>query len=123
MNNHQAFLSLILTAIALVTMPSYTHYKARKKNAAITATNTIRQQNNQQAEEVPEDSIAISYHILSKRECQQCFDNTNVIAKGLQPVYLTIVNNTKRTFTATGANSTIPYATAGSYRTIAYVIC
>ncbi len=54
-----------------------------------------------------EQKVTLSYRVFSKRDCQHYLDR-DVIAKGYQPVHITICNNTNRVYNLCLDNFSIP---------------
>lgn len=94
---------IIMSAIALFSVPGCARYSAQPLNR-IKAVNPRKQDGY-------EKSISLAYNVFDKWDCKK-YLNRDVLAKGYQPVQLTITNNSDRYIYFSKENISLPIVSA-----------
>ena len=100
MNNYNK-VTLPLLAVALLMLAGCAGYKARPLNRALIPTSG----------DIQEGSVALTYRIFTKRDCAKYLDR-DVIAKGYQPVHVTLQNRSNHRYSLCLGNFSFPCADA-----------
>lgn len=83
--NH--FLSLGILSLALLTIVGCARYQARPLDRVAPHVNGYQQENN----------VSLAYRVFNHHDCKRYLDR-DVLAKGYQPIHVTITNSTNRAY-------------------------
>ncbi|MCL4360923.1 hypothetical protein M1446_01035 [Candidatus Dependentiae bacterium] len=95
---------MVFVCIALIGLAGCARYQAKSLNKIDTSIFSLSQ-NSQ------EKFVSFSYHIFDTDDCMKYLDR-NVIAKGYQPIQITITNNTNRYLNISMSNFSLPYVSS-----------